>query len=134
MRMRTKDDGAAVSAVEQAEQWLKEPQWHDGAVHQLVRDLVEEVRDLRAEQEKDMRMVDATLDLAKSNEHWWKQAEAHLEAKTAAIRDLVAKWRLQLDNYEHGSNKLSCDEAGQLSQCADEVDALLVLPTNQDQG
>ena len=41
------------------------------------------------------------------------------------IEALLKEWRQQLDAYEGGSNKLSCDEAGQLSQCADDLDALL---------
>ncbi len=44
---------------------------------------------------------------------------------TARLTALVEQWRKQLDEHDGGSNKLSADEAGQLSTCADELEAAL---------
>jgi hypothetical protein len=41
------------------------------------------------------------------------------------LEALIETWRAKLAAYDGGANVLSCDEAGQMSACLDEVDALL---------
>jgi hypothetical protein len=57
--------------------------------------------------------------------------EARDQAREAEIRALIAKWKAKLDAYDAGSNRMSSDEAGQLSECFDEIESLLT-PASQE--
>lgn len=42
-----------------------------------------------------------------------------------AVQKLIDQWRASLARYDGGSHHLASDEAGMLSQCADELEAAL---------
>lgn len=74
------------------------------------------------------------IDVRHGGRHWGFTIVLDTESQQEAagdrpadekVRALLNDWRVQLVAYEDGGNRLSADEAGQLSACADELDAAI---------
>lgn len=99
--------------------------------HRSLRELE---RLLAAEQEKTAR---ALIDREEARYQQAHQASANLnlhrkldaaEARLSLlggyvqqVQALVVRWKMALEQYDAGANKLAADEAGRLSECADEL-------------
>ena len=109
-----------------AEQWLTDPRWHDGVIAQIIRDLAQEVRDLLASlQQEDLHRLLTWFEPGVSSRiPPASEVIAHLEAQTAALRQLMheaagvlalaeGEFREAIGNTNLAVFKLRIEEAGQ---------------------
>lgn len=121
------------------DEWLREGGNED--IADLICDLVQEVRDLRAGVEHERHEKETVADASKALVEWHRRRFAELEAyraaQTAALRELVETWRAAAIHVFElaASGRYNVDESNRLRECAatrkacaDALDRLSVSP------
>ena len=130
-----------VDPLVRAEQWLTDPRWHDGVIAQIIRDLAQELRDLRAREKSAEVQIANLCDAHEAAFVRADTAEAHVEAQTVALHALAAGMRKKAKAMQRESEQpptlverqFYCDgKAMALRYAADLVDALSARPVPQE--